>query len=307
MNRVGLLVGRERSFPDALIHEVNRRDSGVAAEYVRLGGTRIDELVPYRVIVDRISHEVTYYQPHLKYAVLSGVAVINNPFWRIADDKFFGTALAQRLGVAVPRTLVLPNKNYPEDIIPESLRNLVYPLDWDAVVGYVGLPAIIKPHWGGGWRHVSLVHSLDELIRRYDESDRLCMIVQEFINWEEYVRCLCIGKTNVLPVRYDPTRAHFERYLVGTEPLPPALEARIVADAIKLNQALGYDMNTVEFAVRDGIPYAIDFMNSSPDFDVTSLRDYFPWVVHAMADLVIERAAAPPSAPPLRWDALLSA
>lgn len=305
--KVGLLVGRERSFPDALIAEVNRREAGIVAEYVRLGGTHMDEPVAYRVIVDRISHEVTYYQPYLKYAALNGVTVINNPFWRIADDKFFGAALAQRLGVAVPRTIVLPNKNYPEDIAPESLHNLVYPLDWDGIVKYVGLPAILKPHWGGGWKNVSLVHSRDELIRIYDQSDRLCMIVQEFIHWEEYVRCLCIGKTNVLPLRYDPTRPHFERYLVDAGPLPPALEARVVADAIKLNQALGYDMNTVEFAVRGGIPYAIDFMNSSPDFDVTSLRRAFPWVVNAMADLVIARATAPTPAPAMRWDALLSA
>jgi len=53
----------------------------------------------------------------------------------------------------------------------------------------------------------------------------------------------------------------------------PALEARVCEDARKLCRALGYEMNTVELAIRDGVPYAIDFMNSAPDFDVTSLGE----------------------------------
>ncbi len=304
--KVGLLVGRERSFPDALIAEVNRRQAGVSAEYLQLGGVTIEDLLAYRVIVDRISHDVTFYQPVLKLAALQGVYVINNPFWRVADDKFFGTALAHRLGIAVPRTVVLPNHSYPADVSSESLRNLIYPLDWARIVEYVGLPAVLKPHWGGGWKQVHIVDSLESLWRAYDGTGRLVMILQEFIHWEMYIRCLCIGQENILPVRWDPTKPHFERYVGSHEPLPDALHARVVADARTINRALGYDMNTVEFAVRDGIPYAIDFMNSAPDFDITSLTVvYFDWVVNAMADLVIERALAPGGQPPLQWDACL--
>lgn len=304
--KVGLLVGRERSFPDALIAEINRRNQGVTADYVSAGGVTMDDLLGYRVLVDRISHDVPFYQPLLKYAVLQGAYVINNPFWRIADDKFFGTALAHRLGVAVPKTVVLPNHSHSPDVSSESLRNLIYPLGWERIVNYVGLPAILKPHWGGGWRHVHLVHDMEELWRAYDNSGRLTMILQEYIHWDQYIRCLCIGQDNILPVRWDPTRPHFERYAGGHEPLAPELHGRVVADARALNQALGYDMNTVEFAVRDGIPYAIDFMNSAPDFDITSLTViYFDWVVNAMADLIIAKALAPAGGAPMRWDALL--
>ncbi|OGO41861.1 MAG: glutathione synthase, partial [Chloroflexi bacterium RBG_16_57_9] len=271
MRKIGLLVGRERSFPDALIQEVNRREAGVVAEFVQLGGTRMAEPCPYHVLVDRISHEVPYYQLYLKNAVLSGTIVINNPFWRVADDKFFGTSLADKLGIAVPKTVVLPNKDYLEGIVSESLRNLIYPLDWDGIIQYVGLPAILKPHWGGGWRDVYRVESLLELTWRYDESGRKTMILQEFIEWDQYVRCLCIGQTNILPVVWDPTQPHFQRYRADAPPLDPVLSARVTADAAKLCQALGYDMNTVEFAIRDGVPYAIDFMNSAPDFDISSL------------------------------------
>jgi glutathione synthase/RimK-type ligase-like ATP-grasp enzyme len=306
--RIGLLVGRERSFPDALIAEINTRDSGVVADYVRIGHTTIHDENRYAVIVDRISHEVSYYQTFLKRAALLGTEIVNNPFWRIADDKFFGTALAAALGIAVPRTVALPNKDYPEGIVADSLGNLVYPLDWDAAVAYTGLPAYLKPHWGGGWREVHRVASLDELIHAYDATGGLCMILQEAIEWQQYVRCIVIGKTEVLAVPWDPRKSHFERYVSATGMrLEQSLERRVVDEARRLNEALGYDMNTVEFAIRDGVPYAIDFMNSAPDFDITSLgEDYFAWTVRTMADFVISLALRPRSASRYRWDSLLA-
>ncbi|PWT89142.1 MAG: hypothetical protein C5B54_09420 [Acidobacteria bacterium] len=291
MLKVGLLVGRERSFPEALIREINERGSNVHAEYVKIGDVYSASSNFYNVILDRISHEVTFYQPYLKQAVLSGATVINNPFWRLADDKFFGTALCERMGIAVPKTLILPSHSYPESIIPESLSNLQHPLNWNAIIDYTGLPAILKPHWGGGWRDVHKIQSLEELLAIYDTTERLVMMLQEFIDWQQYVRCICIGKTNILITNWDPRKPHFERYRNVDQEIAPDLKERIRLDAIKINQALGYDMNTAEFAIRDGIPYAIDFMNSAPDFDISSLTEtYFPWVVKAMADLLIERA-----------------
>lgn len=301
--KVGIMVGREWSFPPAFIEEVNRRNEGVTAEYVKLGGTMQNEPNEYRVIIDRISHEIPYYRAYLKNAVLQGTYVINNPFMWSSDDKFFEASLATQLGVASPRTLVLPNKDYIEGIVTESLRNLVYPLNWDAITDYVGLPAILKDAWGGGWRHVYKVNTIDELIAAYDQTGQLTMVLQEFIEWDHYVRCMCIGQDVVMPIKYDPRE---RRYHIEHAHLSADLGARIVHDAMLLNRALGYDMNTVEFAVRDGIPYAIDFMNSAPDFDITSLTVvYFDWVVNAMADLVIAKALAPVGRAAMRWDALL--
>lgn len=301
-------MGRERSFPDALIQEINNRDAGIKAEYIKVGEVASNATCPYRVIVDRISHEVVFYQPYLKAAALGGTIIINNPFWRIADDKFFGTALLERLGVAVPRTLILPSKDYPDSIISESLSNLEWPLDWDRVAAFTGLPAILKPHWGGGWKDVHRVETVEELLAAYNGSGQLCMMVQEFIDWQQYVRCICIGKTSVLITNWDPRRPHHERYRNVEQQIEPELAERIRSDAIKINEALGYDMNTVEFAIRDGVPYAIDFTNSAPDFDIASLtEDYFPWVVYAMADLVIARAhQAAGERSELRWDHFLN-
>jgi hypothetical protein len=294
VRRVGILVGRERSFPDALIARVASRDAGVVADYARIDITRIDAPPPYDVLVDRISHDVPSYQPVLKIAALHGARVVNNPFWRIADDKFFNTGLAAQLGVAVPKTAVLPSKSYGPDITSGSLVNLAYPLDWEGLVRDFGFPMYMKPHWGGGFRDVTRVSSLDELFRAYDASGRLTMIVQESIEWSAYVRCLVIGQEQVRVALWDPRLSHFDRYVRAAESMPPlgsALLERVERDARTLCRALGYDMNTVEFAIRDGVPYAIDFMNSAPDFDVSSLGpDNFEWVVDRMADLVIRLA-----------------
>ena len=153
---VGILVGRENTFPGPFIEAVNTKGAarGVRAEMAVLGGARELEPQRYSVLVDRISHEVPYYRAHLKSAALQGTAVVNDPFWWEADEKFFECTLARELGVAVPKTVVLPNKSYIPDISDQSLRNLAYPLDWDGILEYVGLPAILKPNTGGGWKDV---------------------------------------------------------------------------------------------------------------------------------------------------------
>lgn len=308
MKRVGLLVGREQSFPDALIAEVARRDAGVVAEYARFDLTEVSAPLPYDVLVDRISHDVPCYQPILKLCALHGARVVNNPFWRIADDKALGTALAQKLGVSVPKTVVLPSKSHGPDVTSASLRNLAYPLDWDGMIETLGLPMYLKPHWGGGFRNVRRVATKEELLRVYDESGSLTLIAQEEIVWEQYVRCIVVGKTEVLALPWDPRLSHFERYAQAASTMPalePALVATIEAHARTLCEALGYEMNTVELAVRDGIPYAIDFMNSAPDFDLSSLgAKAFAWTVGKMTDLVL-RLANEPREPVYRWDALL--
>jgi hypothetical protein len=287
--KIGILTGMEWSWPPAFIDEVAKRDEGVIAEFVQLGGTAMDEPPSYRVIIDRISHEVPYYRSYLKNTVLQGVAVINDPFMWTADDKFFGASLITKLGLASPKTIVLPNKDYIPGIDREkSLRNLRFPLDWQAIVDHIGLPMVLKDAHGGGWKEVYIVHSMEELMYCYDQTSLLTMIAQEFIDWDHYIRCVCIGQENILPIKYNPKE---KKYYVEHEHMSPELGKRVMSDARTICKAFGYDMNTVEFAVRDGIPYAIDFMNPAPDFDVNSLTPfYFDWVVKQMADLTISLA-----------------
>lgn len=287
--KIGILVGMENTFPPALIEKINSLNAGVTAEYLKTGGVRAEDGCEYRVIFDRISHEIPYYRGLLKHAVLNGAIVVNNPFWWSADDKFFNYSLASKLGVAVPKTVLLPQKAYIQGVTNASLRNLEFPLQWQAILDYVGVPAFLKPFDGGGWKNVYKVHSLEELWRCYDETGTLCMTLQEAIEFEEYVRCYCVGRKDVLVMIYDPAN---RRYVPRTErSLPPDLEDRITRDTILLCETLGYDLNTVEFAVRDGIPYAIDFMNPAPDADIHSVTEpYFNWILDAMARLLVDYA-----------------
>ena len=304
---VGLLVGRENTFPGPFLDMVNHRgaERGVTAELAVLGGSAELETPRHAVIVDRISHEIPYYRAHLKSAALLGTAVINDPFWWEADEKFFECTLARKLGVAVPKTVVLPNKAYIPDIDhTKSLRNLQYPMDWERIAAYTGLPAVLKPNTGGGWKDVYIVDSIDRLISAYDETGMKTMILQEFIEWDDYVRCICIGRQHIMPIRYNPRAPFHERYEIH-KPVEGHLREHAIRDAGRLVEALGYDMDTVEFAVKNEVLYAIDFLNPAPDFDNFSIKeDNFQWVLEKMTDLVISYATgekAPPWRDEHRW------
>jgi glutathione synthase/RimK-type ligase-like ATP-grasp enzyme len=305
-NRVGVLRGRENSFPDAFIAKVNEAAGDVVAEYVQLGGTRLNEPVPYRVVVDRMSHEVPYYEVYLKMVALQGTYCINNTFWRSADDKFFGYAAAEKLGIASPRTVVLPNKSYVEDVSSESLRNL-WPVDFAGLLDYVGVPCIMKPAFGGGWRNVHEVHSLDQLMRHYDESGTLTLMLQEYISWDTFIRVPTVGRRWARAIRYEPAPLAQGGYDQDYGALPSQLRDEAEELSLRFNQALGYDMNALEFAVKDDRFYGIDLTNYTPDFDHRSLRDaHFPWVVEKMASFALEKArSAEPTPEVPDWKALL--
>ena len=237
------------------------------------------------------SQDIPFYRAMLKNAAITGTAVINNPFWWSADDKFFNNALAVKVGVAVPKTVILPSNQHPPDTNEFSMRNLEYPLDWESIFNYVGFPAFFKPFAGGGWKNVYKVHNKEEFFNAYNETGTLVMMLQEAIEFDEYFRCYCIDRKDVKIMAYDPKQPHHLRYVQNYVPKDKNLMKRIEEDVIKLNNALGYDFNTVEFAVRDGIPIAIDFCNPAPDADVHSVgEENFEWVVEAAANMAIRKA-----------------
>jgi hypothetical protein len=308
VKKIGVLFGIENTFPGALVERINsKRIDGIVAEFVHIGGVGSDRPPAYAVILDRISHDIPFYRAFLKHAVLSGSAVINNPFWWSADDKFFNYSLAAKLGVAVPPTVMLPHKHLPNRATGRTMRNLEYPLNWDFVFDSVGFPAFLKPIDGGGWRDVHQVHSREEFFRAYDESRDLCMVLQRAVKFTEYFRCFVVAQEKVRITHYDPSLPHHERYLPGEPKSNRRLLKRVRADALKLCRALGYDFNTVEFAIQDGVPYAIDFMNPVPDVEPKSVgAENFEWLVESVADLAIRKAKAAPQPPGLNANDFLS-
>ena len=294
MKKIGILFGQERSFPQAFVDRINgKKVKGVHAELLKAEELMQNKGTGYAVILDRISQDVPYYRAYLKNAAATGTAVINNPFWWSADEKFFNNVLAEQIGVPVPKTVLLPSKDHPADTTSESFSNLKYPMDWDAIFHYLGgFPLFFKPHAGGGWKNVYTVHNADEFFRAYGETGQLVMMLQEAIEFTAYFRCYCIGQKYVRIMHYEPRNPHHLRYSADHK-VPAAMLKKIEDLVIRLNQALGYDFNTVEFAVRDGIPYAIDFCNPAPDADRNSVgEENFEWVVETAANYAIERALA---------------
>jgi glutathione synthase/RimK-type ligase-like ATP-grasp enzyme len=293
MKKIGVLYGQERSFPMAFVERINGKGiDGIIAEPVRIDKVMQGEPSDYAVIVDRISQDVPFYRAFLKNAALNGTAVINNPFWWSADEKFFNNCLATKIGVPVPKTVILPSRDLPADTTDLSFSNLAYPLDWNGIFSYVGFPAYMKPFSGGGWKNVYKLHNMDEFFEKHAETGELVMLLQEEIVFDEYYRCYCIGGKHVRIMPYEPRNPHHLRYSANFSPDPERLKL-MEEIVLKINQYLGYDFNTVELALRDGVPYAIDFCNPAPDSERTSVgEDNFEWVVETMANFAIEKAQA---------------
>lgn len=284
----------EDTFPQAFIDRVNQKaERGIMAEAVQIDKVVQNKLSDYAVIIDRISQDVPFYRAYLKNAALTGTAVINNPFWWSADDKFFNNCLADQLGVPLPNTVLLPSAKHPDDTTGKSFRNLVAPLDWQGIFDYVGFPAYMKPYAGGGWKHVYRLENKEEFFSKHPETGQLVMLLQEEILFDEYFRVYCLGGKAVRIMEYEPRNPSHLRYVVDRAPSSKKLLTTVKNYTIKLCEGLGYDFNTVEFAVRNGIPYAIDFGNPAPDADINSVgQDNFDWVVEEAAKMAISYAKA---------------
>lgn len=291
MKKIGVLFGKERSFPHAFVERVNSKNAeGIVAEPVSIDKALQGKHSGYSVIIDRISQDVPFYRTWLKNAALTGTYVINNPFWWSADDKYFNNCLMTQIGVPVPKTAIIPSNELPDDTSSESFSNLAYPLDWDAIFTEVGFPAYMKPFAGGGWKNVYRLGSAEEFFEKHKETGQLVMLLQEEIVFEEYYRCYCVGQKYVRIMPYEPRNPHHLRYQAGFSPSEEKLQ-EMTDIVLKINRSLGYDLNTVELALRDGVPYAIDFCNPAPDADIASVGpENFEWIVETMANYTIDLA-----------------
>ncbi len=294
MKKIGILHGMERSFPEAFVEHINKmKIKNIMAEPVLIDMVQQADPTDYAVIIDRISQDVPFYRAYLKNAAISGTAVINNPFWWSADEKFFNNALAVQLGVPVPKTVLLPSHTPPPDTSDASFSNLKFPLSWETIFAHIGWPAYMKPHSGGGWKSVYKLNNMDEFFKSYSETGQLVMMLQEEIIFDDYFRCYCLGGKHVRIMQYEPRNPHHLRYQSSQGPASAKLLKEVQDYVLTLCHALGYDFNTVEMAVRDGIPYAIDFCNPAPDADVQSVgQENFEWVVQHASKMAIERAQA---------------
>jgi hypothetical protein len=194
------------------------------------------------------------------------------------------------MGVGVPKTVLLPSHSLPPDTSDGSFRNLAYPLDWNAIFAYVGWPAYFKPFAGGGWKNVYKLNNPDEFFRAYSETGQLVMMLQEEVQFQMYFRCYSIDQRHVRIMNYEPRHPYHLRYQTDWQ-APRNILEKVEQGVLALNQYLGYDLNTVEFAIRDDVPMAIDFCNPAPDAEIASVgQANFDWVVDAVSEMAIRKA-----------------
>src|SRR6266542_1568757 len=293
MKKIGMLYGQERTFPQAFIERVNSKNvQDIHAEPVYIDKVMQGVPTGYAVIFDRISQDVPFYRAYLKNAALCGTAVINNPFWWSADEKFFNNCLATKINVPVPKTVILPSRDLPADTSETSFANLAYPLDWQNIFNYVGFPAYMKPFAGGGWKSVYKLTSVEDFFDKHAETGQLVMMLQEEIVFEEYYRCYCIGGKYVRIMPYEPRNPHRVRYAASFSPTPDRLQ-QMEEIVLRINNFTGYDFTTVDMPVRDGVTSVIAFCNQGPDGDRTSVgEENFASVVETAANYAIEKAMA---------------
>ena len=197
-----------------------------------------------------------------------------------------------QIGIPVPKTAILPSFELPTDTTHDSFTNLAYPLNWEEIFSYVGFPAYMKPFAGGGWKSVYRLNNAEEFYQKHTETGQLVMMLQEEIVFEEYYRCYCIGGKHVRIMPYEPRNPFHMRYTASFTPTEERLK-QMEEIVLRINNYLGYDFNTVELAIRDGIPYAIDFCNPAPDAEKDSVgEENFEWVVETAANYAVERAVA---------------
>lgn len=290
MNKIGIFSIREQFSMD-LLHKINEaKKDDIRAESALVGETRFYEKSPYSVIIDRVSSHVSYFKHYFKNASLMGAYVINNPFGKSCVDRFHNSFFAKNLGVDVPRMVCLPSREYHPDCDAQDLKNLKYPLDWEDICDFVGFPAILKPYEPHGFRDIFKVNNVDELIRCYNGTARQVMVMQQYIDYDFYLKTFIVGKQEHLTVKFDPSSRH---YSSGKDVVKGLSMGKIIKKATRLCKDLDIDFCTVEFAVKDENMYAIDLFNPNPDCREESLTDEcYHWCLEEITKLAIEKAAA---------------
>lgn len=291
--KIGLLVGEEWDWPAAFMQAVNQSTKPVSAELIKLSGTLVDDTCPYDVIVDRISHVVPYYRAYLKFAALQGVYIINNPFTWSIDSRFYDKGLLTKAGYKTPRTVILPNKYIERDATPDTFRNLDYPMDWQAIIDYVGVPAIFKDNHTGGRPETYRVHNIDELLNWYDESGTHTTILQQLIPADNHYHAFVVGQSSVMVLEYVPEDGRYR-----PDPLPQkhGLGKQLADDAVKITQIYEYDINMIEFVVHNDKIYVVNGSNPAPEISNALMSaDQFNWCLNETVQTAVQRALHPAS------------
>lgn len=288
MKNIGIFFGAEKSFPEELIQYINKQSKTINASSALIGAVNNIDEVPYDIIYDRISHYVPMYKSYLKMAQYKGTKVVNSPHTNCIDNNFFNTVLAYKSKLNIPKTVLLPSKELPDGINSEHLHNLIYPINWEEVFEYIGFPAILKPNKGYNLYNSYKVYNPSEFFSAYDLTGKQTMILQQSVDYDSYYRAFAVGKDKVRIVAYNPIKPIHLRYNLFETKLNSKLEMEMKQVTLYLSEYFNLYFNSVEFAIKDGIPYIASFINPAPKCEQELLwEEDFRWLVETTGDMLI--------------------
>ncbi len=289
---LGLLLGTEEDWPRAFeellgrlgpIQAADGTKHEVTSQRLTIEPFDLRQEVRHDLVIDRLAY--WYYHPRewLKKAALThDTYLLNSPFTFQSMEKHSAYCAMLRLGLKVPRTVLVPYKN-PVDNVRWAYTAAQYndSFDLDAIADDLGYPLYMKPFDGGGWRGVSRVENQAELHRAYDESGEMLMHLQATVDYDYFARCLSIGPETMV-MDFRPGEPMHNRYAVSHHFLSDQAgwEAETVSKVV--NAFFGWEFNSAEMLVAGDEVHPIDYANACPDVALTSLHYYFPWAMTAL-------------------------
>jgi hypothetical protein len=288
---IGLLLGAEEDWPQAFEQilrfvgplNVDGTEHRLASERLTIEPFDLTDPVRTGLVIDRLAH--WYFHPRewlKKAALVDGTYLLNSPFTFQSFEKHAAYCAMLRLGLKVPKTILVPYKN-PIDNHRWAYTSATYnrPFDLDVLAAELGYPLYMKPFDGGGWRGVSRINDPDDLHRAYDESGEMLMHLQATVDYEHFARALSIGPETMV-MDFRPEQPMHNRYAVTHDFLSPSAGKQTVAISRIVNAFFGWEFNSAEMLVAGDEVYPIDYANACPDVSVTSLHYYFPWAIGAL-------------------------
>ncbi len=290
---IGLSLGADLCWPQFYEDIVNRLDprAEIDGQRLRFDVERVtiepfdlNQQVRYDVVLDRLTPWYHTSREWIKKAVVKDdLYVLNDPFTLQAMQKHTSYAAMMRLGVPVPKTYLLPPKEYEHaDDLHVTLERYAQMFDLEAIGEDIGYPMFLKPYDGGAWVGVSRIDDAGQLQAAYDASGTRIMHLQKAVDpFDLFVRCLAVGpQVNVM--RYDPDAPIHDRYKVDFDFVDGDDWQQLADLTLTINSFFGWDFNSCEALRQDGVFQPIDFANANPDSQVTSLHFHIPWLVKAL-------------------------
>ena len=288
---VGLLLGAEEDWPRAFETvlgmvgpiTVDGVTHTLSAERLTIEPFDLTAAVRQGLVIDRLAY--WYYHPRewlKKAALVNGTHLLNSPFTFQSMEKHSAYCAMLRLGLKVPRTVLVPYKN-PVDNVRWAYTSSKYnqPFDLEAIAADLGYPLYMKPFDGGGWRGVSRINNADDLRRAYDASGEMLMHLQATVDYDVFARALSIGPETMV-MDFRPEQPMHNRYHVSHGFLSPRAGHETAAISRIVNAFFAWEFNSAEMLVAGDEVYPIDYANACPDVALTSLHYYFPWAIKAL-------------------------